>query len=71
MTRCNGNAGRTISPPGTYIVKRGDSLWTISRRHYQLGRLFPKIHQANRAKIRNVRLIYPCQRFHLPSKNDT
>lgn len=67
-SRCSRRAGRRINPPGTYVVKRGDSLWTISRRHYRLGRLFPKIHRANLAKIKRARLIYPCQRFHLPRR---
>ncbi len=64
--RCSRRAGRRINPPGTYVVKRGDSLWRISRRHYRRGIHFRKIYRANRRKIRRPRLIYPCQRFHLP-----
>lgn len=67
IARCH-RAGKLIDPPGTYIVKRGDTLWTISRRHYRLGRLFPMIHSANLAQIKRARLIYPCQRLHLPAK---
>jgi colicin import membrane protein len=66
--RCHARAGRRISPPGTYIVRRGDSLWRISRRHYRLGKYYRTIHRANRRKIQFARLIYPCQRFHLPRK---
>jgi nucleoid-associated protein YgaU len=67
VTRCNGNAGQRITPPGVYVVKRGDSLWRIARRHYNRGSLYPVIYRANRRKIRVARLIYPCQRFRLPA----
>ncbi len=67
-TRCHPRAGRRINPPGTYVVRRGDSLWRISRRHYKLGRLYRRIYRANRGKISRANLIYPCQRFHLPAK---
>jgi colicin import membrane protein len=66
--RCHARAGRRISPPGTYVVRRGDSLWRISRRHYRLGKYFRTIQRANKGKIQIARLIYPCQRFHLPRK---
>jgi nucleoid-associated protein YgaU len=65
--RCPGVAGRRITPPGTYVVKPGDSLWRIARRHYNRGSLYPVIYRANRRKIRVARLIYPCQRFRLPA----
>lgn len=69
--RCSRRAGRRIDPPGTYTVKRGDSLWRISKRHYRLGRYFRTIYRANKRKIRRARLIYPCQRFHLPRRRRT
>ena len=67
VRRCNGAAGQRITPPGVYVVKRGDSLWRIARRHYNRGSLYPVIHRANRSKIRVPRLIYPCQRIRLPA----
>lgn len=66
VQRCDARAGRQITPPGVYIVKRGDSLWKIARRHYNRGTLYPVIRRANKRKIRVARLIYPCQRFRLP-----
>jgi nucleoid-associated protein YgaU len=66
IQRCSGAAGRRIQPPGVYVVKRGDSLWKIARRHYNRGGLYPVIHRANKRKIRLARLIYPCQRFQVP-----
>lgn len=62
------DAGRRITPPGTYVVRRGDSLWLISRRHYRRGALWPVIHRANDDKIDDPDLIFPCQRFFLPER---
>ncbi|HRY07448.1 MAG TPA: LysM peptidoglycan-binding domain-containing protein, partial [Hyphomicrobiaceae bacterium] len=59
-------AGRRITPPGTYVVRTGDSLWLISRRHYRKGALWPIIQRANDAKIADPDLIFPCQRFEIP-----
>lgn len=59
-------AGRTVEPPATYVVERGDSLWRIAARHYRRGHLWRYIYRANQAEIADPDLIYPCQRFHLP-----
>ncbi len=59
-------AGKRIRPPGTYVVRYGDSLWVISRRHYRKGKYWPVIYRANGAEIDDPDLIYPCQRLHLP-----
>ncbi|MGF1649723.1 MAG: LysM peptidoglycan-binding domain-containing protein [Hyphomicrobiaceae bacterium] len=61
-------AGVRVSVPGTYVVKRGDSLWRIARWHYGRGAAYPRIVRANRRKIRVARLIYPCQRFVIPRR---
>ena len=66
-TQCRGRkAGRRTKVPGVYLVARGDTLWGISRRHYAHGRRYPIVYRANRDKIRDPDLIYPCQRLYLP-----
>jgi len=67
--RCRERAGlRVRTLPGTYTVSRGDTLWAISRRHYRRGIRYPIIYNANRDRIRDPDLIYPCQRFRLPKR---
>lgn len=66
VKRCQ-RAGRTIDPPGVYVVHRGDTLWSIARRHYDRGIRYHRIVRANPGKISNPDLIFPCQRFQLPA----
>ncbi|MEO1695144.1 MAG: LysM peptidoglycan-binding domain-containing protein, partial [Pseudomonadota bacterium] len=66
-TQCR-RAGRRVHLPGRYVVRRGDNLWRIARRHYGRGKRFRKIYRANLRRIRNPNLIYPCQKFRLPRK---
>ena len=65
--RCR-NAGRKVKPPATYVVARGDTLWDISELHYRSGARYPIIYRANRSKIADPDLIYPCQRLFLPAR---
>ena len=62
-------AGRLVTPPAHYVVRRGDSLWRISERHYHKGRHYKVIYRANRSRISDPDLIYPCQRFFLPLRH--
>lgn len=58
------NAGATKT---TYIVKKGDCLWTISIKFYNDGNQWRKIYNANRSVIgSNPNLIYPGQVFVIP-----
>lgn len=38
----------------TYTMKPGDTLYTLARRFYGDGKLWTKIHEANKDKIRDV-----------------
>lgn len=51
-----------------YIVRRGDSLWRISRRAYSAGRRYRIVYRANRTVIRNPHVIFPGQRLRLPRR---
>lgn len=51
-----------------YVVARGDSLWRISRKYYHAGSKYPRIYRANRDRIADPDLIYPCQRFRVPRR---
>ena len=66
--RCR-HAGRRVTPPATYVVARGDTLWDIAKVHYRKGARYPLIYRANRAKISDPDLIYPCQRLFLPARH--
>jgi colicin import membrane protein len=60
-------AGVSVTPPATYVVKDGDTLWAIARRHYDKGHRFSKIVRANDAKISDPDRIFPCQKLAIPS----
>ncbi len=51
---------------GSVIIRRGDNLWTISRRTYGKGTRYTTIYLANRDQIRNPDLIWPGQVFSMP-----
>ncbi len=50
----------------TVIIRRGDTLWQISRRVYGLGVRYTTIYLANANKISNPDLIEPGQIFQVP-----
>ena len=67
-SRCRRRNGRSVRTPGVYVVRCGDTLWDISRRHYRKGHRYWRIYRANRRKIARPGLIYPGQRFYLPRR---
>ena len=79
----DGPAGERTPPPvavsrqaaltsveGRVIIRRGDTLWRISRETYGLGRRYTVIYLANGEQIRDPNLIYPGQVFRLPDGDD-
>ncbi|MXN64314.1 LysM peptidoglycan-binding domain-containing protein [Stappia sp. GBMRC 2046] len=64
-----GAAQGSSGPIPSVIIRRGDNLWTISRRLYGEGLRYTTIYQANQQQIRNPDLIYPGQVFVLPVRD--
>lgn len=61
--------GSKLKVAPNIIIRRGDSLWSISRRTYGKGERYPTIYEANGGQIRNPDLIYPGQVFQLPTRD--
>ena len=55
---------------GRVIIRKGDTLWRISRDTYGRGSRYTVIYLANGNRIRNPDLIYPGQVFRLPAAQD-
>ena len=53
--------------PGVYVVKKGDCLWNISQRVWGDPLKWPLLFATNEGKIRNPNLIYPGQKFTIPT----
>jgi nucleoid-associated protein YgaU len=65
----------TLSPKlenvgGSVIIRRGDSLWRISRRVYGHGLRYSTIYLANQHQIDDPDRIYPGQVFSVPTKTE-
>ena len=73
-TPTDGSAPPTISQEplepssNTVIIRRGDTLWQISRRVYGQGVRYTTIYMANAEQITNPDLIEPGQTFTVPDK---
>ena len=52
----------------TYVVKKGDCLWTIAKKKkiYNDAFLWPVIYDANKGKIKKANVIYPGQKLKIP-----
>lgn len=55
--------------PNMVIIRRGDTLWQISRRVYGQGVRYTTIYMANAEQISNPDLIEPGQTFSVPDKS--
>ncbi|WP_271201151.1 LysM peptidoglycan-binding domain-containing protein [Methylopila turkensis] len=62
-----GDANPVVAAIETATVKRGDSLWRISRSAYGKGMRYTVIYEANDGQIRNPNLIYPGQVLVVPA----
>jgi len=58
--------GTTSGEPRTYVVKKGDSLSKIAKEMYGDVKLWKKIYEANRDKIKNPDIIHPGQELTIP-----
>jgi colicin import membrane protein len=65
--RCT-DAGKTVSVGGWYVVKAGDTLSSIAKRHYGNGDRYTTILRANSRKISDPNLIFPCQRLYISGR---
>jgi nucleoid-associated protein YgaU len=61
-------APKLESADGAVIIRRGDSLWRISRRVYGKGVRYSTIYLANQEQISNPDRIWPGQVFKVPEK---
>ncbi len=61
-------APKLQSTAGSVIIRRGDTLWRISRRVYGRGIRYTTIYTANRDQIENPDRIWPGQIFELPGE---
>jgi len=66
-------AGATTAQPlenvaGSVIIRKGDNLWTISKRTYGRGTRYTTIYLANADQIKNPDLIWPGQVFSMPNE---
>jgi nucleoid-associated protein YgaU len=61
-------APKLQSVDGAVIIRRGDSLWRISRRVYGHGVRYSTIYLANQDQIRDPDMIWPGQVFKVPEK---
>ena len=58
----------TPSEQNSVIIRRGDTLWQISRRIYGQGVRYTTIYLANQDKIANPDIIQPGQTFEVPNE---
>ena len=61
-------APKLVSVQGSVIIRRGDTLWRISRRVYGRGMRYSTIYLANQAQIADPDRIWPGQVFRFPKR---
>lgn len=63
-------AARLEAADGAVIIRRGDTLWRISRRVYGRGVRYSTIYLANQEQIRDPDMIWPGQIFSVPDETE-
>ncbi|HEY6099120.1 MAG TPA: LysM peptidoglycan-binding domain-containing protein [Anaeromyxobacter sp.] len=58
----------TPPAPAAVRVRRGDTLWALAAKHLGDPARWPRLHEANRDRIRDPDLIYPGQRLEVPAR---
>ncbi len=58
----------SAAEPSVHEVRRGDTLWMISRRYYGNPLLWPAIFGANHDQVADPDRILPGERLRLPAK---
>jgi nucleoid-associated protein YgaU len=61
-----GAPGAVQDAKEVYVIRRGDTLWAIAKRHLGSGLRYTSIFQDNRTVINNPHLIHPQQEVTLP-----
>jgi nucleoid-associated protein YgaU len=61
-------APRLERSDASVIIRRGDTLWRISRRVYGMGVRYSTIYLANQDQIKNPDRIWPGQVFAMPDQ---
>ncbi|HWK13389.1 MAG TPA: LysM peptidoglycan-binding domain-containing protein [Rhizobiaceae bacterium] len=64
-------APKLQSAAGSVIIRRGDTLWRISRRVYGMGVRYSTIYLANQDQIADPDRIWPGQVFSVPRETDS
>ena len=63
--RCR-KAGVEVDGAGWYVVRAGDTLWSIAEMHYGNGEAYRRILRANWQRIADADHLQPCQRLYIP-----
>lgn len=61
-------APEPASPSQVYVVRDGDTLWSIAQRFYGDGFMWPQIYDANKSQIHDPNEIYQGQKLTIPGK---